>query len=239
MGLSQRKVSELFARCESPEETEEVLQAYAFAKWNNGGNQHQVLRKLHLLTLYLRAVDMGPKLRDHYQAFAIAATMTKTHSAPLVLLPTSTVGLEAWNAARRPSKSLMKRAFIRSNVNLVAPSSPAGSGSASDAEMDRAVNGRVSLEVPAAGGGGGFAGWLGGRRSRSGTVTAVVLAPGESTEQHRRAAGAGGGLLGTGLLSAPPNYDPAALTSYVESNPSLRTSTREYDPELDLLPDYA
>ncbi|GAA6055662.1 hypothetical protein JCM3770_003400 [Rhodotorula araucariae] len=234
MGLSQRKVSELFARCESPEETEEVLQAYAFAKWTNGGNQHQVLRKLHLLTLYLRAVDMGPKLRDHYQAFAIAATLTKTNPAPVVLLPTSVIGLEAWNAARRPSKSLVKRALIRSGIDVVTPSSPAGSGNASDAELD--VRGRRSLE---AGGGGGFTGWLGGRRSRSGTVTAVVLAPGESTEQQRRVAGAGGGLLGMGLLSAPPNYDPAGLTSYVESNPSLRTSSRDCDPELELLPDYA
>lgn len=30
MGLSQEKVGRLFGRCDSPEETEEVLQAYAF-----------------------------------------------------------------------------------------------------------------------------------------------------------------------------------------------------------------
>ncbi|KPV72819.1 uncharacterized protein RHOBADRAFT_55498 [Rhodotorula graminis WP1] len=248
MGLSQQKVGHLFARCDSAEETEEVLQAYAFSKWTNGGNQKYVLRKLHLLTLYLRAINLGSKLRDHYQAFAIVATLTKTNDGPIVLLPSTVVGLEAWNAARRPSSSLVKRAFNRQAMHVVTPASPGHSSNASDVDLALEVDRERGA---GAGGGagegpqGGFSGWLaaGGRRSRSNTatVTAVVLAPGERTEQQRRAAGAGNGLLGTGLLSAPPNYDPRALAGYVESNPSLRLSTRaDYDdPEADSLPDYS
>lgn len=148
---------------------------------------------------------MGAKLRDHYQAFAIVATLTKTHTTPIVLLPSSVVGLEAWNAARRPSKSLVKRAFNRPSMNVITPGTPGGSSNASDVELDRGGGGgggggagRTSGDS----GSGGLSGWLsGGRRSRSNTtVTAVVLAPGERTEQERRAAGAGSGLLGTGLL---------------------------------------
>ncbi|GAA5915555.1 hypothetical protein JCM8208_002428 [Rhodotorula glutinis] len=243
MGLSQQKVGHLFARCDSAEETEEVLQAYAFSKWTNGGNQKYVLRKLHLLTLYLRAINLGPKLRDHYQAFAIVATLTKTNPGPIVLLPSTVVGLEAWNAARRPSTSLVKRAFNRQPMHVVTPASPGHSSNASDVDLALEVDRERGAEGQGQGQG-GFSGWLaGGRRSRSNTatVTAVVLAPGERTEQQRRAAGAGNGLLGTGLLSAPPNYDPRALAGYVEENSHLRLSTRaDYDdPEADSLPDYS
>lgn len=143
---------------------------------------------------------MGSKLRDHYQAFAIVATLTKTHTTPIVLLPSSVVGLEAWNAARRPSKSLVKRAFSRPSMNVITPGTPGGSSNASDVELDRGGGGAGRTSGDS--GSGGLSGWLsGGRRSRSNTtVTAVVLAPGERTEQERRAAGAGSGLLGTGLL---------------------------------------
>ncbi|GJN94648.1 hypothetical protein Rhopal_007731-T1 [Rhodotorula paludigena] len=241
MGLSQEKLARLFAASPDPETTEEIVLAYCFAKWTNGGNQHQVLRKLHLLTLYLRAVQMGPKLRDHYAAFAMAATMTKTNPTPLVILPQTALGLEAWNAARRPSKSVFKRAFGNySAVNVVA-ATPGNSGDASDAEPTVVTAGRsrsMSLDAPPAGSG-GFGSWLsgGGRRSRSGTVIAVVVAPGQRTEQERLAAGAGSGL-GTGLLSAPPNYD-GGLASYLESDPSLRASARAYDPDVDVLPNYS
>lgn len=134
-----------------------------------------------------------------------------------MLLPSTVVGLEAWNAARRPSTSLVKRAFNRAPMHVVTPASPGHSSNASDVDLALEVDReRSSGEGHAAQGHGqgGFGGWLGGgRRSRSGTtVTAVVLAPGERTEQQRRAAGAGNGLLGTGLLRcvSSPSFFPLA-----------------------------
>ncbi|GAA6061499.1 hypothetical protein JCM10212_000203 [Sporobolomyces blumeae] len=111
MTISQEKVGKLLEKASDPQETEEVLLAYCYSKWTNGGNQAQVLRKLHLLTLYLRAINLGRLMRDHYQAFAIVASLTKQNARPVVVLPSSALGLEAWNAARRPSKSVLKRVF--------------------------------------------------------------------------------------------------------------------------------
>ncbi|GAA6009908.1 hypothetical protein JCM10207_002154 [Rhodosporidiobolus poonsookiae] len=258
MGLSQQKVGKLVERSQSAEETEEILLAYSFSKWSNGGNQHQVLRKLHLLTLYLRAVDLGPKLRDHYQAFAIAASLTKANTGPVIVVPVTPLGLEAWNAARRPSKSTFKRAFSRSTLDVV--TGPLGTGSSENSDAELPADGaaappprrpllrthlssqhlpRVSGEEQGSGNGGGFARLLGGSRSRSGTMTAVLVTPGtEQAEQTRRTAGAGSGL-GTGLLSAPPLYDGRDLAQYVEDTIELRAAARPYDPEQDALPGYA
>ncbi|GAA5831696.1 hypothetical protein JCM11251_000797 [Rhodosporidiobolus azoricus] len=264
MGLSQEKIGKLFARSTSEVETEEILCAYSFNKWTNGGNQHQVLRKLHLLTLYLRAIDLGPKMRDHYSAFALTATLVKNTPTPVIVLPTTELGLEAWNAARRPSTSVLKRAFNRSVMDVSGGVIGGGSGSneSSDAEPDaahhaarpglaRGMSSRLSL--PAMGGseerrasgesGSRFGGLFGGGRSRSGTTTvqAVVVAPGtEQAEQARRTAGAGAGSgLGTGLLSAPPNYDNRNLADLIAADPTLRNQARPYDPEVDVLPSYA
>ncbi|GAA5886936.1 hypothetical protein JCM6882_009391 [Rhodosporidiobolus microsporus] len=264
MGLSQEKIGKLFARSGSEVETEEILMAYSFNKWTNGGNQHQVLRKLHLLTLYLRAIDLGPKMRDHYSAFALSASLVKNNATPVIVLPTTPLGLEAWNAARRPSKSVLKRAFNRSAMDVVSGGVMGGTGSSenSDAEPDAAHHApgrahsrpatsqgyapRISVETVAedrrgGGGSGGFSGFFGGGgRSRSNTtVTAVIVAPGtEQAEQTRRNAGAGSGL-GTGLLSAPPNYDNRNLPDLIAADPTLRNQARPYDPEVDVLPGYA
>lgn len=147
-----------------------------------------------------------------------------------MLLPSTVVGLEAWNAARRPSSSLVKRAFNRAPMHVVTPASPGHSSNASDVDLALEVDReRSSGEGHAAQGHGqgGFGGWLGGgRRSRSGTtVTAVVLAPGERTEQQRRAAGAGNGLLGTGLLRCAPS-----LLLCLSHAVNLRSRERGADP---------
>lgn len=225
----------------------------ANSKWSNGGSQPQVLRsfsflllssllrthpsphapgKLHLLTLYLRAIDLGSVLRTHYSAFAIAASLTKSHNAPIIILPSTPLGIEAWNAARRPSRSILKRAFS-SNVGVV-PGGVLGTGSSenSDAELDGVRPGprRTQSEpyVPVIGADGvvrrpGMGQRVGsffqsGNRSRSNTViTAVVVEPGTlATEESRRTAGAGTGH-GTGLLSfvfsslrLPPSCSPVS-----------------------------
>ncbi|KAJ8291343.1 hypothetical protein OF846_005376 [Rhodotorula toruloides] len=228
------KVARLFAQSESPEQTEEIILAYCFSKWTNGGNQFQVLRKLHLLTLYLRAVELGPKVREHYAAFAICATLTKTNNAAVIIPPETDLGRQAWNDARRPPRSVLKRILTnRSSVGLVTFSPGMSSGEVSDADVE-GVEGRDSGDS----GPRGLGGLLNGRRSRSQTlVTAVVVQPGARTEQQRLQAGAGDGL-GRGLLSAPPNYD-GGLAHYLDANPDFRHEARSYDPEVDFLPDYS
>ncbi|GAA5876412.1 hypothetical protein JCM3774_005324 [Rhodotorula dairenensis] len=247
MPLSQRKVGALFTQAESPAETEEIVLAYCFSKWQTGGAQNQVLRKLHLLTLYLRAIDLGPKLRENYQAFAIAASLTKSHQGPVILVPSTPLGLEAWNAARRPSKSVLKRVLASrpnhrievASLNGSAASSVVnladGGGADDDHEREReAARARtVSTPTPRPQPAGGLGSFLVGRRSRSNTVTAVVVAPGAHADAQRLQAGAGDGL-GRGLLSAPPNYD-GNLARYLEAEHS---NTQSYDPETDLLPGY-
>ncbi|GAA6012688.1 hypothetical protein JCM11491_002530 [Sporobolomyces phaffii] len=249
MTISQEKVGKLLGRSTRPEETEEVLLAYCFSKWMNGGNQAQVLRKLHLLTLYLRAIDMGHVLRQHYQAFAIVASLTKSNSSPVVLLPTSQLGLEAWNAARRPSKSVLKRVFEGKGYNRTgmlpgsSESSDADEGVEDDGETIRPHLGRNRSSS------GGLSSLMSGRRSRSNTTTvppAVVVNSGEQGEQTRRLAGAGASDgLGRGLLSAPPNYD-GNLTSYLasSSNSSMDLPRDPAPPsiqrdEFEALPGYA
>ncbi|GAA5963310.1 hypothetical protein JCM21900_006552 [Sporobolomyces salmonicolor] len=254
MGLSQDKIGKLLMLSQSPEETEEVLMAYLYNKWVDGGNQPQVLRKLHLLTLYLRAVDLGPLLLAHYSAFAIAASLTKSHARPIVVLPSSALGIEAWNAARRPSKSVFKRALRPfSSSGRVNPG--LGSSESSDAEEEGEAGGgagnrgggegRGGRSRSSSWGGGGLGGLAGlARRSKSTTtLTAVIVQPGERGEEQRRLAGAGArDGLGSGLLSAPPNYD-GGLARYLDSEdpalPSAIISSRPYDPERDVLPDYA
>ncbi|GAA5837220.1 hypothetical protein JCM3766R1_002165 [Sporobolomyces carnicolor] len=249
MTISQEKVAKMLESSSRPEETEEVLLAYCFSKWMNGGNQAQVLRKLHLLTLYLRAVDLGHVLRQHYQAFAIVASLTKNNSGPVVLLPTTALGLEAWNAARRPSKSVLKRVFFdasskRSSRSRATTTTSSESSSevednnqvsnAQDDEVDDSATITPANPAPSAnrnrsgsgGGGGALASFMSGRRSRSNTTTSatIVVNPGEQGEQTRRMAGTGArDGLGRGLLSAPPNYD-GNLTSYLASSPNSESS---------------
>ncbi|GAA5988511.1 hypothetical protein JCM10908_003598 [Rhodotorula pacifica] len=242
MPLSQRKVGVLFTKAETPEETEEIVLAYCFSKWQTGGAQNQVLRKLHLLTLYLRAVDLGPKLRENYQAFAIAATLTKSNAGPVILVPSTPLGLEAWNAARRPSKSVLKRVLTSrpkhievASLNGSAASSVVNLSSSADEGREQERERTSPPRPPLAG---GLSSFLGGRRSRTNTVTALVVAPGAHADAQRLQAGAGDGL-GRGLLSAPPNYD-GNLARYLAANDENdpHTNSRIYDPELDLLPGY-
>ncbi|GAA5957337.1 hypothetical protein JCM8115_006960 [Rhodotorula mucilaginosa] len=245
MPLSQRKVGVLFTKAETTEETEEIVLAYCFSKWQSGGAQSQVLRKLHLLTLFLRGIDLGPKVRQHYQAFAIAATLTKSHQGPVILVPSTPLGLEAWNAARRPSKSVLKRVLTSRPNHRIEVASLNGSSAASsvvnlnETGVDQAGDRERTSPPPPARPpiGGGLGSFLTGRRSRSNTVTAIVVTPGAQADAERLQAGAGDGL-GRGLLSAPPNYD-GNLARYLEADDENPYSNpRSYDPEVDLLPDY-
>ncbi|GAA5947825.1 hypothetical protein JCM3765_001100 [Sporobolomyces pararoseus] len=229
MTLSQEKVGKLLGQSKGPEETEEVLLAYCFSKWMNGGNQAQVMRKLHLLTLYLR-FELGHILRQHYQAFAIVASLTKSNTGPVVLLPVTPLGLEAWNAARRPSKSVLKRVFEGRGYSRSRDPSLPGSSESSDADENPEDD--SATITPASrnrSGSGGLGSLMGGRRSRSNTTTAtpavVVNLAGERGEQTRRLAGAGASDgLGRGLLSSPPDYD-SNLTSYLASSTTSSESS--------------
>ena len=151
--------------------------------------------------------ELGQVLRNHYQAFAIVASLTKSNAGPVVLLPTSELGLEAWNAARRPSKSVIKRVFEGGRgSNRYA--SGMGSSESSDAELD--LNDDSATITPTnsnrnRSGSGGLSSLMSGRRSRSNTVSAtqtIVVDSGVRGEETRRIAGAGAGDgLGRGLLS--------------------------------------
>lgn len=151
--------------------------------------------------------ELGHILRQHYQAFAIVASLTKSNSGPVVLLPVTPLGLEAWNAARRPSKSVLKRVFDGGRSTRALP----GSSESSDADEnpnqdDSATITPTSNRNRNRSGSGGLSSLMGGRRSRSNTTTVtpavVVNLAGERGEQTRRLAGAGASDgLGRGLLS--------------------------------------
>lgn len=120
---------------------------------------------------------------------------------PVILVPSTPLGLEAWNAARRPSKSVLKRVLSsKPNHIEVRPLNP--SAASSVANLSSADEDRAPTVTPADGQErrGGLSGFLGGRRSRSNTIGAVVVAPGASADAHRLQAGAGDDL-GRGLLS--------------------------------------
>lgn len=153
---------------------------------------------------------MGLTLRNHYQAFAIVASLTKTNNGPVVLLPTSQLGLEAWNAARRPSKSVIKRVFEGKGYSR-SPGMLPGSSESSDADDNGTFEDDSATITPNSGrnrsSSGGLSSVLSGRRSRSNTTTttnqqAVVVDSGVRGEETRRLAGAGArDGLGRGLLS--------------------------------------
>ncbi|KAM0756268.1 hypothetical protein T439DRAFT_320970 [Meredithblackwellia eburnea MCA 4105] len=180
MGLSQESVAKFIKRCTTDTETEEVLAAYCFSKYVNGGNSSQVQRKLHLLTLYLRAIDLGSFIVLHYSAFAVTAYLVKNcpPTGPHFPQPKTIVGCDCWNAARRPSRSIFKRATSAEKIKtFLSTTSPSSSNANSDTEED--------------------AGNAGGGRQR-------IVA---DDEARRLAAGTGIGLMGRGLLSSPPGYD--------------------------------
>ncbi|ORY55164.1 hypothetical protein BCR35DRAFT_310147 [Leucosporidium creatinivorum] len=222
MGLNQEQTGKLLGRAQTTAEVEEVLTGYVTAKFNSGGNAAQVSRKLHLLTLYLRAVNLGYLLRDHYEAFTVTAYAVKT--APptskgglpgAAAVPRTALGVEAFNAARRPSKSIFNRVYSSRSLSSSASSSSSNLSSAapsaynSDAEDDDTVR-------PAQG------------RSRSSTSTSLLVGDAaiEAQERLRAAAGAGGNRgLGRGLLSAPPVYD-GGVADYIASLPVAPRSGR-------------
>ncbi|KAK4053316.1 hypothetical protein OIO90_003928 [Microbotryomycetes sp. JL221] len=172
-------------------------------KRSNGSNTAMVLRKLHLLTLYLRAVDLGDVVRENYAAFAIVAYTIKA-STTLVcqpddattmpnVTPVTSLGIEAFNMARRKPKRPL---FSRSWSSTSAASSTEGTESSI------------------------------GSRSRASTllsnVTTVEDVGGDvdewdAQERARRVAGTGAASgMGIGLLSAPPRYD-GGVAAYVAS----------------------
>jgi len=124
-------------------------------------------------------------------------------------LPVTPLGLEAWNAARRPSKSVLKRVFEgrsysrRSNSGISLP----GSSESSDAEFEDDSATITPATATSSSGGLSSLMSMSGRRSRSNTTsnqiaTVVVNPNGERGEQTRRLAGAGASDgLGRGLLS--------------------------------------
>lgn len=152
--------------------------------------------------------DLGLKLREHYSAFAIAASLTKSNPMPVILVPSTALGLEAWNAARRPSKNVIKRVLTSNPHHIeILPLNPSAASSLSnlssgdghdDGEDDE--DQQTLRPQPQRGVSSFLGGGNGGGRSRTNTVSAIVVAPGASADAQRLQAGAGDGL-GRGLLS--------------------------------------
>ncbi|SGY39291.1 BQ5605_C003g02194 [Microbotryum silenes-dioicae] len=132
-GLSQPVCGKLLSQAAlvSSSQVEAVLAAYCYAKWINcGGNPSTASRKLHLLTLYLRAVHL---LQKHYEAFTIIAFTLKHHPSSLLdysLTRTcassqsdlssselnqtnsnSSPSQEAWSLALKRPKSMFRRMY--------------------------------------------------------------------------------------------------------------------------------
>ncbi|KAK4700843.1 hypothetical protein P7C70_g5397, partial [Phenoliferia sp. Uapishka_3] len=161
MGLSQESVAKLIRQGTTSLELEEVLGAYAFSKRTNGASSTQILRKLHLLTLYLRAIDMGEVVRVHYAAFAMAAFIAKTSgpNGPAVSPPRTALGVSALNAAMRPRRSLFKtrRAGSRTLGSVLYGASGSDeSGGSSDADVEA---GSTTGELERRRAGAGLGGW--------------------------------------------------------------------------------
>ncbi|KAM0787251.1 hypothetical protein ACM66B_006487 [Microbotryomycetes sp. NB124-2] len=228
MKLNQATTAELLRRANSDAQVEEVLHAYCLAKQVNGGNVPMILRKLHLLTLYLRAVDLGHIVRDNYAAFAIVAYTVKSlaetssnDSTTLLasIIPTTDLGIQAFNIvlAKQYKRSARRPAFLRS-----------WSSSSNSASSD--VENVTTL------------------RSRSSNVTLSSVAIPTSNhndtadqgyfvndrERARRIAGAGA-VSGTGLLSAPPQYERGGVAAYVEQYADVPAFGRS---SLEELPSY-
>ncbi|GAA5874593.1 hypothetical protein JCM8547_002198 [Rhodosporidiobolus lusitaniae] len=100
--VKQADVAKYLRRAESADEVEEVLGAYAFSKQQKGYVGTKVHRTLYLLSLYLNAVDLGPLMRKYPIPFSTIASLALS-STPIqhVVSPTTRLGLEAWNQARR------------------------------------------------------------------------------------------------------------------------------------------
>ncbi|KAK4048926.1 hypothetical protein OIV83_004482 [Microbotryomycetes sp. JL201] len=209
MRLNQTTTAALLKRATCELQVEEILQAYCLAKHVSGGNTPMILRKLHLLTLYLNAVNLGHIVRDNYAAFAIVAYTVKVSQAtttPLAdMTPTTSLGIEAFNLVRQRRS---RPAFFRSW----------SSSSSSNSDLETS-SGPVA-------------------RSRSSTLASTVNSGG-STEQvveretARRIAGAGA-ATGIGLLSAPPQYERGGVAAYVERFADVPTSSRSSSEELPL-----
>lgn len=140
--------------------------------------------------------NLAHLLRDHYEAFTVTAYAVKnapTNKGGLqgaFAIPRTSLGVEAFNAARRPSKSIFHRVYSSRSLYSSASSSSSNLSSAapssygSEAEDDDTVR-------PAQG------------RSRSSTSTSLLVGDAaiEAQERLRAAAGAGGNSgLGRGLL---------------------------------------
>ncbi|SCV67175.1 BQ2448_5821 [Microbotryum intermedium] len=120
----------------SSSQVEAVLAAYCYAKWINcGGNPSTAARKLHLLTLYLRAIDSSHLLKMHYEAFTIIAYTLKNYPTSLLdysftrtcassqsdvsqmnsidalSCSSSSPSQEAWSLALKRPKSILRRMY--------------------------------------------------------------------------------------------------------------------------------
>ncbi|KAM0754197.1 hypothetical protein T439DRAFT_353924 [Meredithblackwellia eburnea MCA 4105] len=67
--FSQVSCTSYLTRAESTRETFEILEAYVYSKYAKGAHPNQILRKMHLLTCYLRAINLNIILLTHSEAF--------------------------------------------------------------------------------------------------------------------------------------------------------------------------
>ncbi|KDE03579.1 hypothetical protein MVLG_05964 [Microbotryum lychnidis-dioicae p1A1 Lamole] len=162
-GLSQPVCGKLLSQAAlvSSSQVEAVLAAYCYAKWINcGGNPSTASRKLHLLTLYLRAVDSSHLLQKHYEAFTIIAFTLKHH-------PSSLLDYSLTRTCASSQSDLSSSELNQTNSN----SSPSQEAWSLALKRPKSMFRRM-YSVPLGGGGGG-GGYLltvtgNGSRSRSG-----------------------------------------------------------------------
>ncbi|GAA6033793.1 hypothetical protein JCM8097_000343 [Rhodosporidiobolus ruineniae] len=100
--LNQKTVAKMLRRATCPEEVEAIVGAYAFCKQLRGYPPARVHRSIYLLSHYLNAVGLGPLVQRYEPEFGRISSLAVS-STPIshVVTPTTPLGLEAWNEARR------------------------------------------------------------------------------------------------------------------------------------------
>ncbi|GAA6062552.1 hypothetical protein JCM10212_004113 [Sporobolomyces blumeae] len=110
-GLSQTTCAKFLRRAQTDAEVEEILGAYVHAKQARARNAAQVERKLSLLGYYLNAVGQGEQTIRHARAFATVSSFARMDiAASHVVFPSTSLGVEVWNEARRSPTGWFGRA---------------------------------------------------------------------------------------------------------------------------------
>ncbi|GAA6017626.1 hypothetical protein JCM10207_001228 [Rhodosporidiobolus poonsookiae] len=147
-GLKQESVAKLLRRASTADEVEEVVAAYGFSKQLKGRNAVQVHRSLYLLGHYLNALGLSPLLKEHTSSFGAVASLAVS-SVPIshVVTPTTPLGVEAWNEARRRPSGWLRRGNSSESVASFSSSSGASVASSTPPAVERQSFWRAFISV--------------------------------------------------------------------------------------------